>query len=87
MWRTQIELHDRERCKAPWILGDRIETAVINAVRAVLKAGVLEEKIAKYGPKLQVVDYQAELVKAERDPDLARHGGTCKPLYCGARTR
>jgi site-specific DNA recombinase len=55
------------RCRAPWIPGERIEVAVINAVKAMLKAGVLEAKIKTHAPKVQPVNYAAEIAKAHRE--------------------
>jgi len=36
------------RCRSPWLLASRIESTVIDAVRAILKGGLLQEKTAKH---------------------------------------
>lgn len=61
-----------ERCYAPWLPAKEIEGAVIDAVKSVLRSGVLEEKIAERGSKIQRVDFDAEIAKAGREIEIWR---------------
>jgi site-specific DNA recombinase len=61
-----------ERCRAPCVLGQTIESVVVDSVREILKGGVLEQKVAEHAPRVEAVDYAAELANAQREIETWR---------------
>jgi site-specific DNA recombinase len=64
--------HDRlqlkvGRCRAASLPADKLEAFVIMAVRTVLKGGLLRRKVEEHAVKLQAVDFDVELTKAQRE--------------------
>ena len=68
--------HDRlqtlPRCRAASLAADKLEGFVIEAIRGVLKSGLLKRKIAAYASKIELVDYDAELTKLRREIETWR---------------
>lgn len=53
-------------CRGHFLNADTIERTVQQAVRQILSGGVLAQKVAEHGPKVQAVDYAAEIAKADK---------------------
>ncbi len=61
-----------KRCRGGWLNADVIEKTIKDAVREILRGGVLRQKVTAHAPRIQWVDYGAEIEKAEKEIRLHR---------------
>jgi site-specific DNA recombinase len=56
-----------KRCRGRWLNADVMEETIKASVLEVLRGGLIQRKVAEHAPKLQAVDYAAEIAKAEKE--------------------